>query len=108
VIKVTDGKRYNTEKAECVFTYWNGVGHSDFRFRTKKLFLTQNGAWFIHHKGGALTDMAVPVGSNGKGGSEDIEPVSDRDAFGFLQAHSDDAEALEAIEKYFADQVTDA
>lgn len=108
MIKIIDGKRYNTEKAECVFSYWNGYSTSDFHYRTKTLYRTQGGAWFIHHEGGALTDMAVSVGNGGKGGSEDIEPVSDEDAFGFLQAHSDDSEALEAIEKHFANRVQDA
>jgi hypothetical protein len=108
MIKVIDGRRYNTGTAEKVFGYWNGCSRSDFRFRTKHLYRTKNGAWFLHHDGGALSDMSVSVGSNGRGGSEDIEPVNDDDAFGFLQANSDDTEALEAIDKYFADRVQDA
>ena len=108
MIIVINGKRYNTETAELVFAYWNGVGHNDFRYRTKKLYRTKNGAWFIHHDGGAMTDMAVSVGSDSRGGSEDIEPVSDDDAYGFLEAHSDELEAREAIEQLFADRVADA
>ena len=108
MIKVIDGKRYNTETAEQVYSYWNGMGRTDFRFRSKDLYLTKKGVWFIHHEGGAMSDMAVPVGSNGWGGSEDIEPVSAEDAFGFLQAHSDESKAAEAIDKYFADRVQDA
>ena len=108
MIKVIDGKRYNTETAEKVFGYWNGCSASDFSYRTKTLYRTKNGAWFLHHKGGARTDMAVSVGNNGTGGSEDIEPVNGDDAFGFLQAHSDAKEAVVAIDKHFADRVQDA
>lgn len=106
MIKVIEGKRYNTEKATLVYSYWNGCSTSDFRHRSKTLYLTQSGVWFLHHEGGALTDMAVRVGNNGRGGSEDIEPVSADDAYGFLEAHSGDPEALKAIETYFADRHT--
>lgn len=108
MIKVISGKRYDTSKAEEIFTHWNGKMQSDFRYRHKRLFRTTSGAWFLHHRGGAMTDMAVPVGNNGSDGSESIEPLGDDDAFGFLQAHSDEDDALAAIEKFFADRVVDA
>lgn len=108
MIKVIDGKRYNTDTAESIHEYSNGHFTSDFRFRTKDLMRTTKGAWFIHHVGGAMSDMSVGVGSNGRGGSEDIEPVSDDDAYGFLEAHSGEAGAEAAIDKHFADRVQDA
>jgi hypothetical protein len=108
MIQVIDGKRYDTDKAQHIFTHWNGYNRTDFKFRSKRLFLTAKGSWFIHHQGGALTDMAVNNGSQGRGGSESIEPVTPDDAFGFLEAHSDEKEAIEAIEKHFADRVEEA
>lgn len=51
--------------------------------------------------------MSVSVG-NGRGGSESIEPVSSDDAYGFLEANSDDSDALAAIEKHFASKIVDA
>jgi hypothetical protein len=107
MIKVIDGKRYNTETALSVFSYWNGYGRSDFQYRTKRLYLTKKGAWFLHHEGGAMSDMAVSV-RGGRGGSEDIEPVSDDDAYGFLESHSDEPDAQAAIDKYFHDRVIEA
>lgn len=80
----------------------------DFKRREKTLYRTSKGAWFLHHVGGAMTDMAVSVGNNGYGGSEDIEPIDEDDAFGFLQAHSDESDAVAAIEEYFNDHVEDA
>ena len=108
MIRVIDGKRYNTETAEQVVYWDNGHYAGDFKLRQKTLYRTAKGNWFIHHVGGALTDMAVTVGSNGYGGSSDIEPLTDQDAFAFLESRSDQDDAREAIEKYFADQVEDA
>lgn len=108
MIQVIDGKRYNTEKANRVFDWVNGHMTIDLYYRKKVLYQTQNGAWFIHHKGGAFTDMAVKCGNacigNFYSGSEKIEPVSEEDAFRFLQAHTDEEDAMQAIEKHFADR----
>lgn len=108
MIKIMGGKRYDTDRAERVFHYWNGYGAGDFKYRTKSLYRTANGAWFIHHEGGALTDMARSAGSSGVSGSSDIEAICEDDAYGFLEAHSDDDEALVAIETYFSNRVKEA
>lgn len=108
MIQIIDGKRYNTKLAQRVYAYDNGKPYSDFKYRSKDLYLTANGAWFIHHEGGALTDMAVSVGSNNTGGSESIEPLTPDDAYAFLEAHSGCDEARDAIEKYFAAKIVDA
>ena len=108
MIQVIDGKRYNTEVAECIFQYWNGRSTSDFGYRSKTLYLTKSGNWFLHHKGGPRSDMAVSLGGGSTGGSEALEPVSADDAYAFLEAHSDESEALAAIEKHFADKIVDA
>jgi len=107
MIRVIDGKRYDTDKAELIFSWDNGRGCGDFRQREKSLFRTSKGAWFIYHSGGPMTDMSVAVG-DGMGGSEDIEPVDADDAYGFLEAHSDDRDALRMIDEHFADRVEDA
>jgi hypothetical protein len=103
--KIIDGKRYDTETAECVYRWDNGHYPSDFRYRYKFLYRTKNGAWFIHHEGGALTDMAQPCGSNSTCGSEALEAISAEDAYEFLEANSGETDAQEAIEQYFADRV---
>ena len=107
MLKIIDGKRYNTETAEQVLFHNNGKYQNDFGYRSTTLFRTNNGAWFIRHYGGPFTDMATSAG-NGLGWGEELEPVSDDAAFKFLQSHSDYPEAQEAIEKYFANCVQDA
>lgn len=102
--KIIDGKRYDTTTATLVHDWDNGQWDSDFHFRSKALYRTPRGNWFIMHTGGAMTDMARSVGSNSYGGSSDIEPVSATDAFRFLVSHG----GVEAAERYFPDQIEDA
>ncbi len=108
MIQIIDGKRFSTDIATQVFEHENGHFVSDFKYRSKTLYQTKNGAWFIHHVGGAMSDMSVSVGNNGRGGSECIEAIDADDAYSFLEAHSDDSKALEAMDRYFADKITDA
>ena len=108
MIKIIDGKRYNTDTAKLIFSHENGRNQSDFDYISRDLYLTKNKAWFIHHFGGAHTYMGVPVGSNGIGSSQSIEPIESDDAFYFLQAQSDESEARNAIDAYFPGQVAEA
>ena len=107
MIQIIDGKRYNTETAKFIFEHWNGYMTSDFKHRTKGLFLTPKGSWFLHHVGGALTDMAETIGNSSHGG-ECIEPITSDDAYGFLEVHSDVEKALAAMNEYFAAKIVDA
>ena len=107
MIQIIDGKRYNTETAKFIFEHWNGYTTLDFKYRTKGLYLTAKDSWFLHHVGGALTDMAKTIGNSSHGG-ECIEPITSDDAHGFLEAHSDDEEALAAMNKYFSEKIVDA
>jgi hypothetical protein len=99
--KVIDGKMYNTETAEKVYCWDNGRYGNDFRYRSKDLYKTKKGNWFIYHEGGAMTDMAISCGSNNYSGSENIEVVSEKDAFAFLTSHGGTEEA----EKYFSEMI---
>lgn len=102
--KIIDGKRYDTDTADCVYGWDNDRYGNDFRYRSKSLYRTKNGAWFIHHTGGAMTDMAVSIGSGSMTGSTDIEIITDDDAFAFLCTHGGGDQA----EKYFRDRIEDA
>ncbi|KYC65207.1 hypothetical protein [Heyndrickxia coagulans] len=107
MIKVIDGKRYNTDTAEEVYSHYTGQ-YGDFDYRERTLYRTKAGAWFMYHAGGALTDMAVVTSGNDRTGSTAIEPVSDDQAYAFLERHSADDEALAVLERYFGDRVQDA
>ncbi len=103
MIAIIDGKKYDTEKSKSLF-YWDNKRYAgDFKLRSKELFLTPNGRFFILHSGEPLTDMGVPC-CGGMTGSTRIEPVNEDDAFGFLCSH-DGAEVAEAL---FPDKIEEA
>ena len=108
MIRVIDGKRYNTETADKIADWDNGCYTSDFGYYDEELYRTKNGAWFLVRSGGPMTCMAVSVGSNCRTGSSDLSPMSDNDALEWLQDHSGESDAVAAIEKYFADAIQDA
>ena len=54
-----------------------------------------------------MSDMAVSIG-NGSSGSSDITPCTVEEAYEFLENNSDDSEALEALENYFAEKIVEA
>jgi hypothetical protein len=85
--RVINGKLYDTETAESLHFWSNGRTLTDFSYRSKELFRTKKGAYFIHHVGGPMTDMAKPVDSNTRTGGEDIEPITEKEAIKFLEKH---------------------
>jgi len=107
MIKVIAGKLYNTRKATLLLECRYGLNSSDFGYRAKSLYLTSSGNWFFYDEGGALSDMAVSIG-NGSSGSSDITPCTVEEAYEFLENNSDDSEALEALENYFAEKIVEA
>lgn len=102
--RIINGKMYNTETAELIHSWDNGRYGNDFKARSKELYQTKKGAWFLRHDGGAMTDMAVSVGSNSTGGSCSIEVISAEDTFQFLCSH----EGTEIAEKYFPKMIEEA
>ena len=102
--KVINEKVYDTKTAELIHQYDNGRYTNDFRYRSKDLYRTKKGNWFIHHEGGPMTDMAVPVGSNSTSGSESIEPISEEHVIRFLESHGGDEVLLEM----FSDKLEEA
>lgn len=103
MIKIIDGKRYNTETAEMISEWTNGK-YGNFEYREKTLYRTKKGNWFIYHYGGPMTDMAVSVAMNSWSGSEDIELVNEYEVRDFLEKYND----YKAIEKYFPNEIQDA
>ncbi|WP_400244970.1 hypothetical protein AB3U99_01210 [Niallia sp. JL1B1071] len=103
MIKIIDGKRYNTDTAEEICDWTNGK-FGKFEYREKTMFRTKKGNWFIYHYGGPMTDMAISAGMNSWSSSEDIEPVTEKQALDFLEKYN----GYKAIEKYFPNQLQDA
>jgi hypothetical protein len=104
ISRVINGKKYNTETADLVASYWNGRGSGDFHSLSEELYLTKNGRWFIAYNGGAFTYAAVECGQNSWSGSKGITVLTAGDAMEWLEKH-DETEALEA---HFSDKIVEA
>lgn len=97
MLKIIDGKRYNTETATEVCYHGNAYGRSDFKCVNMTLYRTMKGGWFVAGWGGALTRYAYNTG-NGSGGQASIWVVSDDEARDIIEGD----EAYAMLEKYFS------
>ena len=77
--KIINGKMYNTETAELLDVYWNGLSRSDFRFVEEYLYLKKTGEYFLYCRGGGMTPYASHCG-NVKRYGEKIIPFVNEEA----------------------------
>jgi len=103
--QVIVSKIYNTETAEEIHSWSNGLGSGDFNSLSETLYMTKKGAFFLHGDGGAMTCWARGNG-NSQWGSEGIQPMSKAEAVEWLEQH-DGSEALLEHEA-FKSAVTEA
>ena len=102
---IIKGKRYNTDTAEQLAFWWNGCSTRDFNHCPETLYRTKSGALFLHGEGGALSRYAESrEGGRSRCGGEQIRPMSEEEAVGWLEAHG----KADAIEKHFPQRVQDA
>ena len=99
--RIIDGKRYDTQTATAIASDQGGGGKTDFSHWHETLYRTQNGAWFIHGQGGAMSRWSEPAYPNGRQGGEGILPLTDELAQEWLTVH-----ANQLVESFF--DVTDA
>lgn len=103
MLKIIDGKRYNTETATEIAYYWNGLSDNDFRNVSETLYITKKGAYFLQGEGGPMSKYAVSNG-NSTSGSSNIILLNKQEAFEWCEKYAD----AEAIETHFADMIEDA
>ncbi|MDD3127563.1 MAG: hypothetical protein WC082_11245 [Victivallales bacterium] len=103
--RVINGKLYNTETAKEVFTWSNHYYRNDFHFCEETLYRTPKGAFFVAGEGGPMSKYAVPVGSNGRGGGDGLEVLSDAEALAWLEEKEAD---VETIERFFPGRIEEA
>lgn len=78
--KVINGKRYNTESAEKVGEWDNGIYGRDFNRCSETLYRKRSGEFFLHGEGGALSKYRTYAGENNWGDGEEIMPMTDAEA----------------------------
>jgi hypothetical protein len=103
MIAILDGKRYNTETAQELGSWSNGLGRSDFNNLSETLYKTPKGAYFLAGSGGAMTHYGESTGNGRIGGSGIIAQTED-EAFEWAQLRL----SPEEVEKHFAHLVQEA
>ena len=101
--EVINGKMYNTETAEAIHEWDNGLYGNDFRSCEKTLYRTKKGNYFVAGEGGPMSCYAVSNGNTTSGGSG-IRPIEKEDVVQWLEEH----DGTEAIEQYFANEIEEA
>jgi hypothetical protein len=101
--KVIDGLLYDTESATEVAYWHNGKLPGDFHRAEETLYRTPNGRWFLHGKGGAMSDYRRPAGDGFRDG-EEIRALTKDEAQAWLERH----DKIHALEKWFSDEIEPA
>ena len=103
---IINGKRYDTETAEEIANWDNGIySRRDFNWCDETLYRTTTGALFLHGEGGPLTRYAESSdGGNSFGSGSSILPMTEQEAVAWLE----DRQLPNVIEKHFASHVQDA
>ena len=109
MIKIVNGRRYDTEKAILIDEFNNcGLGADsvhDFRYWHAWLYRTpKGGRYFICGYGGPMTRFAQSAGQNTWGASWDIIPLSRKEAFDWAQVYLSPV----VVEQEFSDLIEDA
>lgn len=101
MIRIVNGKRYNTETAEHLCNISRGgYSRSDFSYDDTDLYVTNGGNFFIAGEGGARSRWAQSYGQNGSQGGSGLRPISKDDARNLLEQYGtpDQVEANFPIE----------
>lgn len=87
MVKIINGKKYNTNTAEKVGEYWNGLSTRDFGHCTETLYKKRTGEFFLHGEGGPMTKYRVNIDSNSWTGGEKIIPMTFDEARMWAEEH---------------------
>lgn len=103
MVKIIDGKRYNTETATEIAHFWNGLSTSDFRNVSETLYMTKKGGFFLAGEGGPMSKYSQSYG-NMTGGGSGIIPLCKSHAYKWCEKYADS----DVIETHFSDMIEDA
>lgn len=95
--KIINGRLYNTDTAKLIGSWSNGLSSSDFHYCTEDIYQKQNGEYFLHGSGGAMSIY----GTSHCGGmcwSEDIIPMTEKEVKLWAEVHLTADEYMELYE----------
>ena len=86
--RIINGKRYDTDKAECLAnaSYSN---RRDFSYWSEDLYRKRTGEYFLYGEGGPASRYAVTAGQNVWSGGEKIIPISEDTAREWAEKYLD-------------------
>lgn len=93
--KIINGKMYNTETAEIIASWDNGLCGNDFNACSETMYRKKTGEFFLHGEGGANTIYSEQNG-DWRSGSSVIIPYTEEEARTWLEEKGD-ADTYEAI-----------
>lgn len=93
--KIIDGKKYDTETAEQVGEWDNGLCGNDFNYVYEALYRKRTGEFFLYGEGGAMSKYCESRG-DWWGSGEEIAPISEEAACKWAERHLD-ADCYESI-----------
>lgn len=96
--RIIKGRKYNTDTAQKVCSYDNGLPSGDFDAFCEQLYVKRTGEFFLYGYGGARTGYAEADGNMWTSG-ERIIPLSEADAKAFAEEHA----SPEVYEQYFGE-----
>ena len=80
---------YDTETAEEIAEWDNGILGNDFRACRETLYKKKKGEYFLCGSGGALSKYSVSCGNNSVCGSSDIIPLTKDEAKNWMETKGD-------------------
>ena len=101
---IIDGKRYATDKAECIAEWHSTYDSQDFAWYSEALYHTANGAWFLACEGNASSPYGRCVAQNEYGPGEQLRPLTEDEVVEWLERH----EYPGVLEDWFQDRLVDA
>jgi hypothetical protein len=106
MIKIIEGKRYDSERSEEIVFSSNPAAHSrsDHSYWEETLFRSKKGAWFVVGFGGPASRYAEATGENSWVGSTDLRPLAEEEAYDWLEENKHWEEA----ERFFPHRIKDA
>lgn len=87
--QIINGKKYDTETAECVAEHTNNLPENDFNYCDEYLYRKTTGEFFLYGKGGPLSKYAVSCGNGWTSGKE-ILPLTDSEAKAWVESFDND------------------
>lgn len=87
--QIIDGKMYNTETAESLAFYDNGLGPRDFNYYSEELYIKRTGEYFLHGEGHGLSKYATIYSNGSSGWGEHIIPLTYEEARNWAEKNID-------------------